>query len=387
MKQKNFSTPCYLVLDVGTTGLKAFVFDSDERVLARVYKPLKKYFPKSGWVEQSPIEYIQVAVSALREAVKKSKIKLDHLSGFGLTNQRETTIIWSRITGQPIHPAIVWEDQRTAKRCQEKPPSKLRLKTGLSLNSYFSATKIEWLLNSIPSARERAELGELAFGTVDSWMLWGLSLGRLHLIDETNASRTLLFDIKKRHWDQNLLKYFSIPGLILPRVVTSRGHFGELDKSVVGKALPILAVCGDQQASLFAAGQSRGTTKVTLGTGGFIMQDLGSKMRLKDGWMTTLTPGRKRSSFALEHKIEQVGVSATRLLNKPKQLEAYVTKLVRTVARAVKALPTKPRVLVLDGGVSQHPLVAPLLEKATGIKVKKHAMHDGTALGVLRMMK
>ncbi|KKW12800.1 MAG: Glycerol kinase [Parcubacteria group bacterium GW2011_GWA2_49_9] len=210
-----------LVLDVGTTGVKAFVFDSREKVLARAAESLQKSFPQKEWVEQDPFTLLAVSKKVLQTALGESGKTAEAMSGFGIANQRETTILWDRATGEPIYPAIVWEDKRTKAACEQlvREHGKMILeKTGLQVDSYFSASKIKWILDSVSGARTRAEKGELCFGTVDTWLLWNLAGNHPHVTDVTNASRTLLFNIHTKEWDEELLSLFSIPRALLPEV-------------------------------------------------------------------------------------------------------------------------------------------------------------------------
>lgn len=407
-----------LVLDVGTTGVKAFVFDKNLDVVARIYKPLKKYFPKKGpagipggfdgvnWVEQKPQELLLVSKKALREAVRKSGVPKNSFLGLGVANQRETTILWDKKTGRPAYPAIVWEDTRTKKFCaglQKKLKSRVRRKTGLSIDPYFSASKIWWILQNIPVARQLLRQGRLAFGTVDSWILWNFLNGSPHITDYTNASRTLLFNIKTFKWDKELLEIFQIPAGILPKVKPSQSFFGDLRKDILGFRVPVLAVCGDQQASMYAALQSldkardkqslsgqadtqKGVTKATYGTGTFIMQILGLRFRIREPFFTTIVPGKKRPIYALEAKIDCCGKKVESVLDKPKKLKAALTILTKVVNSHLKKLPQKPKELIVDGGVSQAEYLISTQANISGISVQRQKIFDGTALGSAKLM-
>ena len=353
-----------LVLDVGTTGVKAFVFDATRKVLAKSYRRFAKTFPRRGWVEQDPFELLAASREVIEEAVEKSRIPPKNFYGFGLTNQRETTILWHKKTGEPAYPAIVWEDIRTASACRWirlRSGKVVSERTGLPVDPYFSASKIRWITDHAPLAKQWQRNKELVFGTVDSWLLWNLCEKHPHVTDQTNASRTLLFNIKTLRWDDRLLRIFGISKSMLPRALPSHGLFGTLEREVMGVALPTLAVCGDQQSSLFAAmreetphgGSATGVTKVTFGTGTFIMQVIGTKFSARRGWFTTLVPGNGRPLYALEAKINDSGKEVDTLLTHPKKLRAFLSRLSGEVAKYVRRLPIEPSELGIDGGITR----------------------------------
>ncbi len=377
-----------LSLDVGTTGVKAFVFDEHEKPISRGYAPLRKSSPKNGWVEQDPREILSVSEELLRNAVANSGIGADEIGGFALANQRETTIIWERASGDPVYPAIVWEDARTADFCDtlsRKHGEQVREKTGLPIDSYFSASKIRWILDEVPGARKRAENGELCFGTVDSWILWNFAEGHPHTTDYTNASRTLLFNIKTKVWDDELLSLFDVPRALLPSVGPSASaHFGVLSNTVCGATIPIRAVAGDQQASLFAAGSAVGTTKITFGTGIFMMHIIGNEFRVLPSFFTTLSAGKGEPRYALEAKVGDCAVRVSPLIGK-KELTPLLDEFAREVAGFIAKLPFPPKELTIDGGVTQAPHLRVALERETGLLIREHALFDGTALGITRL--
>ncbi len=380
----------FLVLDVGTTGVKAFVFDRKLSVVSRAYKPLHKNFPKRDWVEQDPRELLLVSRNALREAVKISKAKSDSFIGLGITNQRETTILWNKKTGKPVYPAIVWEDTRTKKFCarlRRKFEGTAREKTGLSIDPYFSAAKIAWIFKNVQAARKLAKSRELAFGTVDTWILWNFLDNNPHLTDYTNASRTLLFNIRKLSWDNELLEIFGVPKGILPQVKPSQAYFGTIKKELLGFSLPLLAVCGDQQASLYAAGNKPRTTKVTFGTGTFIMQVLGPKFSLYRRFFTTLIPNTKEPFYAVEVKIACCGKKVERLLDEPILLQVLLKRLAKWVDSRLQELPLKPGELVIDGGVTKDKRLALVQNEISNLPVRRQKIFDGTALGIAKMLK
>ena len=260
-----------LALDQGTTGTTCLVVDEELRILGRSYRELPQHFPHPGWVEHDPEEIWGSALGAIEDAVRAAGVRAADLRAIGITNQRETTVLWERATGRPVAPAIVWQDRRTEERCRELPADLIRARTGLVPDPYFSATKLEWLL-------ERTELppSALAFGTVDSWLVWRLTEGRVHVTDRTNASRTMLLDLDSLEWDGELLELFGIDSAVLPRVVTSAEVVGESD--FLGVTVPIAGIAGDQQAALVGHGCfRRGEAKATYGTGSFVLVHSGEE--------------------------------------------------------------------------------------------------------------
>ncbi len=295
-----------LALDQGTTGSTALVIHQDGGVLGRGYREFRQFFPQPGWVEHDPSEILRVTLEAAREAIAQSG---ERPAGLGITNQRETVVLWDRKTLAPVAPAIVWQDRRTAERCRELKAggreAMIRDLTGLVLDPYFSATKLEWLLKD-QDLRRRAEAGELAAGTIDSWLIANLTGGRVHVTDHTNASRTMLYSLAARAWDPALLKLFGIPGGILPTVVPSSGVVGETDEAHLGFSLPIAGIAGDQQAALFGQGCSRpGLAKNTYGTGAFLLTFTGQERPQSDhGLLVTMACGPAgESAYALEGSV------------------------------------------------------------------------------------
>lgn len=271
-----------LSIDQGTTNSRAYIFSHFGDVISHHEIPLKQYHPNIGWTEQDPEEIWSNTVSCCQEALRKSQLSAADISAIGITNQRETTLIWDKKTGQPLYPAIVWYDRRTTDICQKFEDldlnSYLQEKTGLLLDPYFSASKIIWLLNNIPDARTKAENGELAFGTVDTFLLWRLTKGAVHATDATNASRTLLFNIKDQVWDKKILDIFDIPEILLPKVLNSSDDFGEMSADILGQRIPIRSMVGDQQAA--TVGQAcfkPGMIKATYGTGCFVLLNTGNQ--------------------------------------------------------------------------------------------------------------
>jgi glycerol kinase len=272
-----------IALDQGTTSSRAIIFDETGKPVASAQREFKQHYPQPGWVEHDPDEIWRTQRDVAREALRSSGLKAEDLVACGIANQRETTVVWDRQTGQPIHRAIVWQDRRTAAQCAELKEvgaeSLVKERTGLVLDPYFSGTKLAWILDNIPGARRRAELGELAFGTVDTWLVWNLSQSKTHATDATNASRTLLFNIHSGDWDPELLKLLRVPRAILPDVLPSSHAFGMVAPSVLGAPIPITGVAGDQQAALFGQGcHSAGMAKNTYGTGCFMLMHTGKRV-------------------------------------------------------------------------------------------------------------
>jgi len=377
-----------VVLDVGTTGVKSLVFDNKFNVVARSYRKLSKFIPKRGWVEQNPKEILTASKSTLKEAVRKSGVRPQSIVGLGITNQRETTIIWDKRTGEPVYPAIVWQDVRTRSYCEKKKRWEgfINKTTGLSIDPYFSATKIRWILKNVGGAKKLVQLKALNFGTVDTWVLWNLCEGNPHLTDYTNASRTLLFNIKKLKWDDKLLKIFYVPREILPKVKPSRSRFGKLNKNILGFSLPVLAMCGDQQASLYAISTRPGTTKVTYGTGTFVVQAMGRKFTKRKDLFTTLIPHARQPYYASEAKIDCCGAEVEKALHKKDKLQRVILRLAKKVDSVLKKLPQTPKELIIDGGVARDNYLLGAQSQISKIPVRRQKIHDGTSLGVAKLI-
>ena len=299
-----------LSLDQGTTSSRAILFDESGAIAAVAQHEFEQFYPQPGWVEHDPMEILTSQLSCAVEALAKANARPRDVAAIGITNQRETTLVWDRETGRPIHPAIVWQDRRTAAACEALERSgagdEISNRTGLVIDPYFSATKLRWILDNVSGARERAERGELAFGTVDSWMVWHLTSGKRHVTDVTNASRTLLFNIVKGEWDPELLRIFDIPESVLPTVVWSSQKAGEVTTTLGLAGTTIAGMAGDQQAALF--GQmcwKAGEAKNTYGTGCFLLQNIGTQfVRSKHRLITTLAASaERRLEYALEGSI------------------------------------------------------------------------------------
>jgi len=299
-----------LSLDQGTTSSRAILFDEAGTIVAVAQLEFQQFYPQPGWVEHDPTEILTTQMGCAVEALTKAGARPRDIAAIGITNQRETVIVWDRVTGKPIHPAIVWQDRRTAGYCSALRESGLddevASKTGLVLDPYFSATKVRWILDNVAGARDKAERGELAFGTVDSWLIWHLTSGAKHVTDVTNASRTLLYNIVKGEWDSELLRTFAIPESMLPRVVWSSEKVGEVTTTLGLGGITIAGIAGDQQAALF--GQlcwSEGEAKNTYGTGCFLLQNVGTKfIRSKHRLITTIAASAQhRLEYALEGSV------------------------------------------------------------------------------------
>ena len=299
-----------LSLDQGTTSSRAIVFDKKGQIVSVAQKDFKQHFPKSGWVEHDPQEIWSSQSAVMIEALANEGIKANQIAGIGITNQRETTIVWDRKTGKSLYNAIVWQDRRTAAYCDElKAAGKSELiasKTGLILDAYFSATKIRWILDNVEGARKRAENGELAFGTIDTWLVWKLTGGRNHITDITNASRTMIYNIHEKKWDRELLDLFEIPESLLPEVKSSSESYGETAGDILSYKIPIAGIAGDQQAALFGQLCTQpGMAKTTYGTGCFLVMNTGEKpVKSNNKLLTTIAwEVNGKVNYALEGSV------------------------------------------------------------------------------------
>jgi len=298
-----------LSLDQGTTSSRAIIFDKNGTIVSIANKEFTQIFPQPGWVEHDANEIWTSQVSVAAEAILKAKLKPADIAAIGITNQRETTVVWDRKTGEPIFNAIVWQDRRTAAYCdslKDAHSKNIQQKTGLILDSYFSATKINWILNNVPGARDKAEAGQLAFGTIDSWLVWKLTGGKVHVTDVTNASRTMIFNIHTLAWDDELLALFDIPKSMLPKVKSCSEVFGETAGEIFAAKIPIAGIAGDQQAALFGQMCTEvGMAKNTYGTGCFLLMNIGDKPILsKNNLVTTIACNLDgKVTYALEGSI------------------------------------------------------------------------------------
>ena len=329
-----------LALDQGTTSSRAILFTKNAQVKDIEQEEFRQFFPQSAWVEHDPMEILKTQLGVITKLMVKNKLSAKHIEAIGITNQRETTVVWEKKTGKPVYNAIVWQDRRTASTCEkmqkEGLKSYVQANTGLVLDAYFSATKIKWILDNVKGARAKAKNGELLFGTIDTWLLWNLTKGKVHATDYSNASRTMIYNIKKLAWDESLLKYLKIPKQMLPEVRDSSGSFGETAQEIFSKPIPISGIAGDQQAALFGQACTKaGMAKNTYGTGCFLLMNTGSKfVKSKNGLITTLAWGLNgKVTYALEGSVFIAGAAiqwlrdGLKILDQSKDSEYYATKI------------------------------------------------------------
>jgi glycerol kinase len=331
-----------LAIDQGTTGTTVMVFDAAGRVRGRAYSEFRQFYPKPGWVEHDAEEIWRVTQRVIGSALRSARLRPKDLAAIGITNQRETTVLWDRVTGKPVHRAIVWQDRRTAPVCDALKANgveaTIHAKSGLVIDPYFSGTKLQWLFDHVKGARARAE--RLAFGTIDTWLIWKLTAGRSHVTDYTNASRTLLFNIHRRQWDDELLRLLNVPHEVLPRVIPSAGVAGTTDARAFGAELPITGIAGDQQAALFGQACFRpGLVKNTYGTGCFILMYTGdTAVDSKRGLLTTMACAADgRPAYAVEGSVFIAGAAVQwlrdglKLLQHAKESEQHARKVESTL--------------------------------------------------------
>jgi glycerol kinase len=301
--------PYILALDQGTTSSRAIIFDKDSRIASVGQKEFTQIFPRAGWVEHDPLEIWETQIQTAREALQKTNLSAKDIAAIGITNQRETTVVWNKRTGEPIYNAIVWQDRRTSAFCDEIRNNYSELiheKTGLEVDAYFSASKLRWILENVEGARKQAENGELLFGTIDTWLIWKLTFGKAHITDVSNASRTMLFNINTLNWDRELLEIFQIPRQMLPKVASSSEIYGEVSGVEELKGIKIAGNAGDQQAALF--GQlcfEKGLSKNTYGTGCFLLQNVGEKPVKSENKLLTTVAWQigGKTEYALEGSV------------------------------------------------------------------------------------
>ncbi|MCR5215025.1 MAG: glycerol kinase GlpK [Eubacterium sp.] len=329
-----------MALDAGTTSNRAILFDHDGKIISVAQREFTQIYPKPGWVEHDANEIWSTMLGVAVETIAKAGVAAEDVAGIGITNQRETTIVWDKETGEPVYNAIVWQCRRTSEYCDSLKEKGLeetfRNKTGLVIDAYFSATKLHWILENVEGVRERANRGELLFGTVDTWLIWKLTHGRVHVTDYSNASRTMLFNINELKWDQDILKELDIPECMLPEVKDSSFVYGNASKHILGREIPIAGIAGDQQAALF--GQQcweKGNAKNTYGTGCFLLMNTGdSPVFSKNGLVTTLAWGIDgKVNYALEGSVFIAGASVQwlrdemRLIDSAEDSEYMATKV------------------------------------------------------------
>ena len=329
-----------MALDAGTTSNRCILFDGEGRAQSTAQKEFRQYYPKPGWVEHDPEELWNTQYAVALEAMQKIGASAEEIAAIGITNQRETTVVWEKSTGKPVYNAIVWQCRRTAEYCDKLKEKGLveviRKKTGLVVDAYFSASKIRWILENVPGAREKAERGELLFGTVDSWLIWNLTGKKVHAIDYSNASRTMLFNINTLSWDEDILRELDIPKKMLPHPLPSGGVFGYTDPALFGKEIPVAGAGGDQQCALF--GQtcfSPGDVKNTYGTGAFLLMNTGeTPVFSKNGLVTTIAWGLNgKVEYALEGSVFVAGAvvqwlrDELKLISSAKESEAVAMEV------------------------------------------------------------
>lgn len=332
-----------LALDQGTTSSRAILFDRAGAIAATAQEEFTQIYPKPGWVEHDPTEIWDTQLKVAQAVLRKQGIKADQVAAIGITNQRETAVVWDRSTGEPIYNAIVWQDRRTASICDELKAggheSYLRENTGLLADAYFSGTKVKWILENVEGARQKADAGELCFGTVDSWLVWKLSDGKVHITDYTNASRTLLYNIRDLEWDNHLLDLLGVPPSMLPKVCSSSEVYAETAPRLLGEAIPIAGIAGDQQAALFGqACVQPGMSKNTYGTGCFMLMNTGDEMvHSNHGLLTTIACGLDgRPQYALEGSVFIAGAAVQwlrdglKIIDESPDSEYYAMKVPHT---------------------------------------------------------
>ncbi len=321
--------PKYIMsLDQGTTSCRCILFNRKGEIVSLAQKEFKQIYPNPGWVEHDAMEIWGIQVGVAQEAMRQIGAEYHNIAAIGITNQRETTVVWDKETGRPVYNAIVWQCRRTAEYCDELKAEGLadaiKQKTGLFIDAYFSATKLKWILDHVEGGRERAGKGELLFGTIDSWLIWNLTKGRVHVTDYSNAARTMLFNIAELKWDEELLTIFDIPRAMLPEVMPSGYAFGETDPLIFGGSIPIASAAGDQQAALFGQACFRpGNAKNTYGTGGFLLMNTGKQpVYSKNGLLTTIAWGIEGEvHYALEGSIFVAGAAIQWLRDELKIIE------------------------------------------------------------------
>jgi glycerol kinase len=318
-----------LAIDQGTTSSRAIVFDSDGNIVSVAQQEFTQHYPKPGWVEHDPNEIWATTIGVIADALARKDIKRNEIAAIGITNQRETTVVWDADTGKPIYNAIVWQDRRTSKICDDIKEkgleSTFKKKTGLIIDAYFSGTKIKWILDNVEGAKKKAEKGRLRFGTIDTWLIWKLTNGKIHVTDYTNASRTLIYNIFNLCWDEELLQVLDIPESILPNVRPSSEIYGYTDKEVFGGEVPITGIAGDQQAAVFGhCCFEKGMVKNTYGTGCFMLMNTGEKAVLSEhGLLTTIAYGiNEKVCYALEGSIFVAGASVQWLRDELKLVDS-----------------------------------------------------------------
>ena len=406
-----------MALDQGTTSSRSIIFDRDGNIVSLVQREFPQIFPREGWVEHNPMAIWSTQIAACTEALMQIGGSWEDICGIGITNQRETVVVWDRETGAPVYNAIVWQCRRTADYCEELKSRGLtdliRSKTGLLLDPYFSASKVAWILGNVEGTREKAERGELCFGTIDTWLIWNLTGGKVHATDYSNASRTMLFNINTLEWDKELLDIFNIPASLLPEAKPSSYIFGHTDAKILGAEIPIGGVAGDQQAALF--GQccfNPGELKNTYGTGAFLLMNIGDKPQITDsGLVTTIAWGLDgKVSYALEGSVFVCGAAiqwlrdGMRIIESAQDSEYYARKVpdsggvlvvpafqglgapywdpyARGIIVGITRATTKYHIIraTVESMAYQTSEVIKLMEESTGIKIEGLSVDGGAS--------
>ena len=384
------STKYVLALDQGTTSSRAILFDNEQNIIAVQQREFEQIYPQQGWVEHNPMEIWSTQYGVMNEVVAQSGVDVHDIAAIGITNQRETTILWEKATGRPIYNAIVWQCRRTAPLVDElvQQPGMteyIRENTGLMPDAYFSATKIKWILDNVPGARERAEAGEILFGTVDTWLVWKLTGGKVHVTDRTNASRTMLYNIRTLDWDDTLLKALDIPRCILPRVADSSEVYGTTD--LCGVQVPVAGIAGDQQAALFGQGCfAKGEAKNTYGTGCFLLMNTGDTIcRSQNGLISTIGISLNgKVEYALEGSVFVGGAviqwvrDGLRMIQESRDAEYYAQKVPDNGGIYIVPAFTS---LKVDGGASRDQFLMQFQADILNKDVLRPAIRETTALG------
>ena len=399
-----------LAIDLGTTGNRAIIFDKEGAIAAQAYKELTQHYPRPGWLEHDATEIWQDARSVIDQVLEKKRIEITAIAAIGLTVQRETCLLWDKNTGKPLHKAIVWQDRRTSDLCfrlrKQGKSQKITQKTGLILDPYFSATKLAWLVNWVKENKPLVNFENIIAGTVDSWMLWNLTGGKVHATDHSNACRTMLMNLDSLTWDSDLLELFDIPPTIMPKIQPSMSHFGQTDAEILGAEIPITAIFGDQQAALFAHGCDHpGLLKCTYGTGSFLIVQAGKEIiRSRNQLLSTVAWTKDNSvNYALEGAIFTSGAAVQWLRDGVKLISSAVET--EAVARQVSDtngvyfvpalsglgaphwdMSARGAFLGITGGVQREHMIRAVLEAiAYQVKEVVEAINKGSDMGVARL--
>ncbi|BBA78863.1 glycerol kinase [cyanobacterium endosymbiont of Rhopalodia gibberula] len=399
-----------LAIDLGTTGNRAILFDREGAIAGQAYKELSQHYPHPGWLEHDATEILQDTLNVISQVLEKSRIEITEIAAIGLTVQRETCLLWDRTTGKPLHKAIVWQDRRTSDLCHELHEQgraqEIIQKTGLILDPYFSATKLAWLINWVKENKPLVNFENVIAGTIDTWMLWNLTRGKVHATDHSNASRTMLMNLESLTWDPDLLELFGIPSSLMPKIQESMSYFGQTDVDVLGAEIPITAIFGDQQASLFAHGCDReGLLKCTYGTGSFLILQAGKEViRSKNRLLSTVAwTTNKSANYAIEGAIFTSGAAVqwlrdgVKLINNANETEnlayqvsdtngVYFVPALSGLGAPHWDMSARGAFLGITGGVQREHMIRAVLEAiAYQVKEVVEAINKGSDTGVARL--